>query len=212
MSLDLDAIKARADAATEGPWWAWDRGVGFHIAVTFKKNQWGTPSDLLPEGSRTDIGRSEDAKFIAHARADVPALLAEVERLRALADRHEQAALVAIAQRDEREDLLNKFAYKVGPVEVIGEHSSANDPWVNALDMVTPASEVDRLRQAIELLGKNLQGGSYALVDALAEDERLRAALARAEAVMNKALSEVEHKEVVYLLNTYLATRQAVGE
>lgn len=59
-NLDLDAIRARAEAATEGPWFAWDRAVGWNIVIT----------------------RPEDAAFIAAARTDVPALLAEVERLR----------------------------------------------------------------------------------------------------------------------------------
>jgi hypothetical protein len=75
--LDLDAIEERADAATEGPW----TRSGIHI--------WG-PDPENPE-DRFDvepdmIGRADlkmaDAEFIAHAREDVPALIAEVRRLR----------------------------------------------------------------------------------------------------------------------------------
>lgn len=84
--LDLDAIEARANAATPGPWNAWDRGVGFHIALGDERDDWGRPEDLLPEGLRTDIGRRADAEFIAAARTDVPALVAEVRRLRAELD------------------------------------------------------------------------------------------------------------------------------
>ena len=76
MSLDLDPIKAREAAATPGPWKvvdpgyrvAVDDGTGFLVANTF----------MAP--SSRDL---PDARFIAHARTDVPALLAEVERLRA---------------------------------------------------------------------------------------------------------------------------------
>ncbi len=75
-------IRERVQKATAGDWWAWDRGVGHHIAISEELNVWGTPVHLLPEGSRTDIGRLEDAEFIAHARQDVPDLLAEVDRLR----------------------------------------------------------------------------------------------------------------------------------
>jgi hypothetical protein len=66
--VDLAAIKARADAATEGPWAPDRNGVhnqrGECVALTYHAN------------------KHADAEFIAHARADVPALFAEVERLR----------------------------------------------------------------------------------------------------------------------------------
>ena len=81
--FDLDAIRRCAYAATDGPWWAWDRNVGFIIAL-------GTPADIdahgrplaeLPDGMRTDIGRQEDAEFIAAARQNVPLLLGVVNAL-----------------------------------------------------------------------------------------------------------------------------------
>lgn len=74
---DLDAIRARVEAATPGPWFAWSRGVGWLIGLDPDANQ------CIPGGFRTDIAREADAEFIAHARTDVPALLAEVEQLRA---------------------------------------------------------------------------------------------------------------------------------
>lgn len=82
--LNLEEIEARANAATDGPWWAWDRGVGWHIALGTPKDvdDWGHPSHLLPEGFRTDISRQADAEFIAHARTDIPKLIEEVRRLR----------------------------------------------------------------------------------------------------------------------------------
>lgn len=82
--LDLTAIKARADAATPGPWWPWDRGVGWQIGVGDERDERGRPVELLPDALRTDIGRAEDAVFIAATRTDIPALVAEVERLRRL--------------------------------------------------------------------------------------------------------------------------------
>ena len=58
---EIAEIRGRAEAATEGPW---------DVA-------WGT---YLITISR------EDAEFCIHARTDIPRLLDEVERLRALAD------------------------------------------------------------------------------------------------------------------------------
>lgn len=81
-ALDLEPIKARAAAATPGDWEClpWEQAAG-----GTDWNVWG------PKGSNQvkiddlhgDFGSESDAQFIAHARTDIPALLAEVERLRA---------------------------------------------------------------------------------------------------------------------------------
>lgn len=76
--VNLDAIRRRAAAATPGPWKIGSRfgcGVlGSAVAVISGKLP---PIELDPHRN----GRA-DAAFIAHARQDVPALLAEVDRLR----------------------------------------------------------------------------------------------------------------------------------
>ena len=41
-----------------------------------------------------------------------------------------------IGNRDALEERLDEFAYAVAPMEVIGEHSSGNCPWRNALDLI----------------------------------------------------------------------------
>lgn len=72
--IDLDAIEARAAAATYGPWqhnqqWIWPRDAY-------------APGD--PDAPDTRIPQTDaDATFIAHARQDVPDLAAEVRRLSA---------------------------------------------------------------------------------------------------------------------------------
>jgi hypothetical protein len=88
---ELEAIRARADAATAGPWAAMDNSV-------YTGRQWrdivaGVRGIVYPSGftrhsggeTETHYGvaiSDENADFIAHARTDIPALLAEVERLR----------------------------------------------------------------------------------------------------------------------------------
>ena len=72
--LDLDAIEARADAATEGPWFNNRNGVviveSHPLAPTVSENSsWG------------------DAEFIAAARADIPALVAELRAAREAKER-----------------------------------------------------------------------------------------------------------------------------
>lgn len=81
----LDQIRARTNAATNGPWWPFDHthDIGFEIAVGEPEPD-GYPAEKLPNGFKTDIGRREDAEFIAHARQDVPWLLDLLDKLEKL--------------------------------------------------------------------------------------------------------------------------------
>jgi hypothetical protein len=80
---ELEAIRNRTEAATPGPWYAEDGTK--HPLVT-------RPFMLIypPDEEDADTGGwvfgeisgQSDAEFIAHARQDVPKLLAEIERLK----------------------------------------------------------------------------------------------------------------------------------
>lgn len=94
--IDIEAIRQRAEAATPGPWWddsdenCWRlHGVHGRIPVTLggvtidqvmnhqiiKAPKRNTPyAEYWPNEA--------DAAFIRHAREDIPALLAEINRLR----------------------------------------------------------------------------------------------------------------------------------
>jgi hypothetical protein len=80
--MNLDEIKARAAAATSGPWgvstWE-DREDGGFCAAG--------PHHIYEDADDPDEAAYDaaqvDAVFIANARTDIPALVAEVERLRA---------------------------------------------------------------------------------------------------------------------------------
>ena len=79
----LNAIRARADAATPGPWEA-------VISEAFEYRWVVTPDEQEPLETVCDVGApaspraKEDAEFIANARADIPALLAHIDALEAL--------------------------------------------------------------------------------------------------------------------------------
>lgn len=79
-ALNLGGIEARADAATEGPW-EFDEtlGISCELFRSLGAHEWG-----IHLGS---IEQRDDAEFIARARDDVPALLAEVRRLRGVIER-----------------------------------------------------------------------------------------------------------------------------
>ena len=78
MTDRLDEIRARAEAATPGPWKQGDinsRGVISRFDVY---------SEHAGYVDVASVWNSEDRDFMAHAREDIPYLLAEVERLRSL--------------------------------------------------------------------------------------------------------------------------------
>lgn len=99
--VDLEAIEARANAATEGPWQA-EIGEDIEVNAGTARTVWnekgdvGTParswrsSDRILEVSDAEWELPEDdyaviaanAEFIAHAREDIPALVAEIRALR----------------------------------------------------------------------------------------------------------------------------------
>ena len=137
--LDLDAVEARANAASNGPWrlhsWEDSDGAG-HITIEtarvgglgdmiadvqvsrlpeIRRAEEGAPDAPLPPRLAAGIARIDrgddcieheltvdmlvsDATFIAHARQDVPALLAEARRLRGLLDATAQAFDDLVAQ------------------------------------------------------------------------------------------------------------------
>jgi hypothetical protein len=73
--LDLEPIKDRAAAAWPERWVGTSEAIGY-----YDDGRWFTLARMAAwEGPRVD---GPNAEFIAHAREDVPALIAEVERLR----------------------------------------------------------------------------------------------------------------------------------
>lgn len=75
--MNLSEIKARCEAATPGPWEYTDNGFDGYIS---------SENGAFIVGGEPCEGRIEnnaDTNFIAHTRADLPACVAEIERLQA---------------------------------------------------------------------------------------------------------------------------------
>lgn len=99
MSDRVEQIRARAEAATEGPW----------VIDSTEPSIWSprvivignyTAADLY-ESPAWEDGTAEDLGFIAHAREDVPWLLAEVERLQRDVDHLRGIVRRALAESGE---------------------------------------------------------------------------------------------------------------
>lgn len=101
-AVDLDAIDARANAATRGPWRPQREPEPVGNAWFDNCPVCSVPIESI--GTSAALGcavgctvRPEDAVFASAARTDVPALTAEVRRLRAqLADVAKRAAIAAL--------------------------------------------------------------------------------------------------------------------
>jgi hypothetical protein len=80
---EYNEIKKRAEAATPGPWesnhnWEQDKFTDQYAA-------WGESPAISGNSLSSVIPQATlDANFIAHARKDIPALLAEIDRLHAI--------------------------------------------------------------------------------------------------------------------------------
>lgn len=96
---ELDALRA---AGTDGPWFAWNRGVGWHLAVEDPAGVDHLPGrpHLVPEGLRTDLARPEDAALIVAAVNNLPRLTAIVRGLTDLADELETDASLGFDNTD----------------------------------------------------------------------------------------------------------------
>ena len=107
--IDIEAIRARAEKATEGPWvlasadiFPEDREAQRNgrpywtitepeEGMTIRRGPMGSkhmdPARVI-DGAGFDAdgiyGSTPDLEFIAHARTDIPALLSEIDRLRAI--------------------------------------------------------------------------------------------------------------------------------
>ena len=106
MSIDLEAIEARANAATPGPWYNLDDWM-IHTEPDFEHNG-------IPNSKVIGTVKKADADFIAHSREDIPALLAEVERqaaeIKTLSDFIEAYTDICDKHQETHHKLMDKIA------------------------------------------------------------------------------------------------------
>lgn len=108
MTIDIDAIEARANAATPGPWESthgitYDPDAGLiedrEFMIMRADDDTAIASDVFdPVIQKPSAANCE---FIAAARQDVPALCAEVRELRALVTAHNERVAAACKWRQE---------------------------------------------------------------------------------------------------------------
>ena len=172
VALDLDAIEARANAATEGTWRAdshshiqngcrclscYDDPTVYQLSVFLDCEDVPRWDDDATRCTQSGFQTWADADFAAHAREDVPALVAEVRRLTVEAATQREWFEAADAAADRRLD--------------------QSIAWMERAEAAE--AEVRRLTESRATVAANL---SASLMLADAEVVTLRAKVAEAEA------------------------------
>lgn len=107
---ELDAIRERAAAATTGKWSTDNHKMGAGVVMPIPKARPGGELAWDSNPNRFDeyavAQQHADATFIAHARTDVPVLLAEIDRVRAAQDDPVAAMKAGRAALDKHNDFL----------------------------------------------------------------------------------------------------------
>lgn len=116
----LAEIKARERAATPGPW-----------ECETHHTRWGDVHEVLV--NKCNPSTVSDCYFIAHARTDIPALVAEVERLNVIAEQRYQlydGALNTIATLEKALGLacerIAEYAFCGGTDAMKQKHAKKN--------------------------------------------------------------------------------------
>jgi hypothetical protein len=145
--LDLEPIRQRERAATPTPWTAgWsgdpdDQGKDDAGPIDIVSTWRGGVARCSPSptGHASTWDQVEaNAAFIAHARQDIPALLAEIDRLRALSS--ELLARYSLALRDGKPALVNdsnglwcsyrQAAQRIVAAEVVSSSGATPQEWL----------------------------------------------------------------------------------
>lgn len=168
----LAEIKARAAAATPGPWRPLvdlcgcpdpcDCGGEFIVGISLPREEPLAGSDF---GQISEIGEAseEDQQFLIHSRADVDWLTAEVERLRADRDRYRRWLGEALKERDAAQAEMFQIALDTSPAyaQLRDERDSARrerDEAMAKLDLRGTADTEPRPQAGDRVRGIDLDG------------------------------------------------------
>jgi hypothetical protein len=183
---DVGEIRARADAASMGPW----RECGHDRGGCQCGHVWSTPHDALVAECRPqeDVphpsadGRMANARFIAHARTDIPRLcdamakrdaeLAEVIDALGLREDIDTGRVLVEACRqisDETTAALDELAKVNEKLRIaLSWEDASNDEWTGAVNDAFPtrSGSHDEYAVALEMVGhRKSKGELVALVN-----------------------------------------------
>jgi hypothetical protein len=134
--LDLEPIKKRERAATPGPW-LFDAQGDWGLSTPMNMGGYSTTivCGMLGEHEPVfedtyPIGAVQDGDFMANAREDIPAMIAEIERLRAELDNLVSTGFAMEGLLRESMDLSARAKLLLDPDDDGGLESIAMDPRI----------------------------------------------------------------------------------
>jgi hypothetical protein len=147
--MNLDEIQARANAATPGPW-TYDEGCGYVEVppcgtIEFKPG-WERSVHFLARVHNNHVegedGLGFDGAFIAHARTDVPALIARVRELEAECERQSTLAAKtfnALIANDIAQMRAYGLSYE-GVRALLGDFDDGDITFAKLMDLIRAAA------------------------------------------------------------------------
>lgn len=151
---ELTAIERRAQAATPGPWmWTYDGSSDWSVGP-----EPDTQGQAVANCHRYRAPFNHDAVFIAHAREDVPALVAEVRKLRAFSEELTNRPELA----DVVHDLLAKHAIEYHHADFRAHLEAQYDKPTSAASAEDRARADSALRDAIACLRREFGYEAFA--------------------------------------------------
>lgn len=109
-TIDLDAIEARCNAATRGPWGHKEGTLKQYVFSLDPGEDFGFKLQNQHWEDGRDVPAKANALFVAHARTDLPALVARVRKL--------EAELGAARERAcEQETALSDAAMQIATLQ-----------------------------------------------------------------------------------------------
>lgn len=140
--VDLAVIRERCDAATPGKW---RRQAVNVVAPSGDDVCWLPRYPTFP--AEREVQARADAAFIAHARTDVPRLLAEVERLQEEVTRWRGLLREAADEIDRQREILDRFRQVGAALRTATEEEGPESRGSHGLQRV-----MDGMEQAVSIL------------------------------------------------------------
>jgi hypothetical protein len=162
----ISEIQDRVDAATPGPWKNFDPGWRYVV------DPHNDSICDLPTGSEF-----ADANFIAHARSDIPRLLAEVEYANKRADQLQEGISAKVTSNIESAERMADYAVTIIDLraevkKLTGERDEATKRWTIWQERDTKRLEkITRYREALERISRMDYHGPCARIAATALSE-----------------------------------------
>jgi len=134
--MNIDEIEARANAATPGPW----KHEGQEVRAAYHVAFCGEAATSQGATSARDCTRN--ARFIAHARTDVSALIARVRELEAECERLKTFAAQNFSAmiRQEAQQMREYGLSYEGVRKVLREHDDGEISFGKLMDLIRAAA------------------------------------------------------------------------